>query len=206
MVGVDINAQPRYPFDFFQADAVDFLRDYLDCGDGPFQAVHASPPCQRWSEGARQKDGSHFRQHPDLIGITRQLLEAIGVPYIIENIPSAPLLCPFILCGTQFEGLRVIRHRAFEVNWHVGEVPSCGARNKRDLSAHPPVLHPYDMRRKNRVGDEWSSFLSITGGGHASLAAASDAMGIDWMVRRELVQAIPPAYTRFIGERLIERL
>src|SRR4051794_5410435 len=121
VVGVDNRPQPRYAGDeFVQADALEW-----DDFDG-FDAVHASPPCQLWAEGSRW----HGNSHPDLITPLRPLLEQSGLPYIIENVPEAPLRRDVVLCGTQFglqaEGFEVRRHRAFELNWPLGTlVPPC---------------------------------------------------------------------------------
>lgn len=189
--GVDIRPQPRYPFEFIQTDVarlpVRFLRH--------FQAIHASPPCQRFSDLAKRNGNAD--EWPDLIEPTRRLLEETGLPYVIENVEGAPLVDPVMLCGTMFPGLRVIRHRLFEANF--------------PLIAPPHGKHPlvYTMdKRKAHYGklNEWTSPVQVTGGGNCSKAAAADAMGIDWMTKDELNEAIPPAFTRFIGEQLIAQL
>ncbi|MBM3457495.1 MAG: DNA cytosine methyltransferase, partial [Armatimonadetes bacterium] len=109
VVGVDLEPQPRYPFRFIQADALEFLAEH---GRG-FEAIHASPPCQRYSRAT----GNHrHEKHPDLVGVTRDLILGTGFPYIIENVPQAPLRSPVQLCGLMFPALRVIRHRDFESN------------------------------------------------------------------------------------------
>lgn len=189
VVGVDIEPQPRYPFAFIQADVmslgVDFLRS--------FDALHFSPPCQRYSDLAKRNGNGH--EHPDLVGPTRAMAKASGLPFVIENVDGAPLIDPVTLCGTMFPPLRVLRHRLFETNWLL--VPP----------AHPkhPLVYTMD-KRKNHYGklDEMQAFVQVTGGGNCSKAAASDAMGIDWMTKDELNQAIPPAFTRFIGEQMME--
>lgn len=200
VVGVDIEPQPHYPFEFFQADALAVLRSHkvrLCTGDGRgFDAVHASPPCQAYSDLQRRSR----RSYPKLIEPVRELLQAIGLPWVIENVPEAPLLAPIILCGTMFAGLRVIRHRGFESNiplaWHQG-------------GFHPrhPLVFTYD-KRKAHYGqlDQDVSFVQVTGGGNATVANKADAMGIDWMTGAELNEAIPPAYTKFVGHQLLAHL
>src|SRR5690348_13600467 len=121
VVGVDIKPQPRYPFEFHQGDALD--PTYRDPWFEPwwidtFNAIHASPPCQAYTK-ARKLQG---KEHPDLIGPTRELLKATGLPYVIENVPGAPLVDPVVLEGQMFEGLATQRARWFETNWPL-EVP-----------------------------------------------------------------------------------
>jgi DNA (cytosine-5)-methyltransferase 1 len=117
-----------------------------------------------------------------------------GLPYIIENVEGAPLRDPIVLCGTMFKGLRVLRHRLFEANFPI-LTPKHGT--------HPKV-HTFD-KRKSHYGktNDMRDFVQVTGGGNCTIAAARDAMGIDWMTKNELNEAIPPAYTRFIGKQLL---
>ena len=125
------------------------------------------------------------------------MLVRSGIPYIIENVDGAPLLNPAVLCGTMFKGLRVLRHRLFETNFPL-LVPPHGRH---------PKCHTFD-KRKAHYGktDDMRDFVSVNGGGNCSIVAARDAMGIDWMNKGELNEAIPPAYTRFIGEQLMAQL
>lgn len=207
VVGVDIKPQPRYPFQFIQADAVSFLRslpgrtwgrsiELPDIGSlNGFDAIHASPPCQAWSDLAHRNGNA--ADHPQLIAPTRRLLLATGLPYVIENVERTPLVNPTMLCGTMFPGLRVLRHRLFETSFPTltpshGKHPLCFTMDKR--KAHYGKLN--DM----------TAFVQVTGGGNCSVAAARAAMGIDWMTKDELNEAIPPAYTRFIGRQLIAQL
>lgn len=191
IVGVDLEPQPRYPFTFVQAEALDLLQshDLLD-----FDLIHASPPCQRYSDLAYRNGNGH--EHPDLIGPTRELLEASGRPWVIENVEGAPLRDSVTLCGTMFPGLRVLRHRLFETSFPVEQPP------------HPdhPLVFTHD-KRKAHYGqlDQDTSFVQVTGGGNATVVNKADAMGIDWMVGRELNEAIPPAYSRYIGEQFISQ-
>jgi DNA (cytosine-5)-methyltransferase 1 len=191
VVGVDIKPQPRYPFEFIQMDALE-IEPRLIRRD--FSAIHASPPCQRFSDLAKRNGNAH--DWPDLIAPTRRLLLASDLPYVIENVEGAPLEDPMMLCGTMF-GLRVIRHRLFETSF--------------PLFAPPHGKHPLVYTRDKRKAhygklSEWTSPVQVTGGGNCSKAAAADAMGIDWMTKDELNEAIPPAYTRFIGQQLLAHI
>lgn len=191
IVGVDIDPQPRYPFEFIRADVMRLDLDFLSS----FDAIHASPPCQSYSDLAKRNRNGH--KWPRLVEPVREMLIASDRPYVIENVEGAPLLNPIVLCGTMFPGLRVLRHRLFETNFPV-TVPPHGK--------HPKV-HTFD-KRKSHYGktNEWTDFVQVTGGGNCTIAAARDAMGIEWMSKHEINEAIPPAYTRFIGEQLVEQL
>lgn len=184
VVGVDIDPQPRYPFEFIQHDALTLDPEFL----ASFDAIHASPPCQSYSDLAKRNGNADA--WPRLIEPVREMLNEIGVPYIIENVEGAPLLNPTVLCGTMFPGLRVIRHRLFESNI--------------ELTAPPHGKHPLVFthdKRKAHYGklDQNTSFVQVTGGGNCSIANAKDALGIDWMNKRELNESIPPAYTEYLG-------
>jgi DNA (cytosine-5)-methyltransferase 1 len=194
VVGVDLMPQPRYPFEFVQADAFDALGAVAwQHGDVPpplrrsFDAVHASAPCQAYSVLQRRTG----LDYPDLIAPVRAALQASGLPYVIENVVGAPLLGPVMLCGTMFPGLRVIRHRLFESNVPLAAPP------------HPsrhPLVFTHDRRKAHHgLLDQDRSFVQVTGGGNCTLANARDAMGIDWMTKNELNEAIPPAYTEHVG-------
>jgi DNA (cytosine-5)-methyltransferase 1 len=198
VVGVDIDPQPRYPYEFHQRDALDFL---LDTKRRPyrlrhFAAIHASPPCQRWSDATGV---SGVREDwPDLISPLRELLIGTGLPYVIENVEGSPLRDPVTLCGVMFPSeLAVLRHRLFETNW---PLPQPG-------HAPHPLVYTRD-RRKAHYGklDQDTSFVQVTGGGNCSVARAREAMGIDWMTKAELNEAIPPAYTEYVGWHLREHL
>lgn len=193
VVGVDREPQPHYPHRFIRADLRDLDPDWIRRN---FDAAGASPPCWKWTDLAHRTG----LEYEDFIPETRALLRATGLPYVIENVEGAPLLDPLLLCGTQFPGLRVIRHRLFESN-----VPLMAPG--RPHCAPKPLCYTLD-KRKAHYGllDEATAFVSVTGGGNCTVAAASTAMGIDWMTKVELNQAVPPAYTRFIGEQLLEHL
>lgn len=197
VVGVDIVSQPNYPFSFTQGDALAVLRRQVEAGlIRQFAAIHASPPCQGYSWAAKRWTDV---ERAYLIEPTRELLIASGLPYVIENVPGAPLLNPIRLCGEMF-GLNVIRHRNFETNFPV-MVPD-----------HKPHRKP--IRRLARDGSgrtvQRSSYCTVAGhGGESDSFRLEDwqtAMGIDWMTKLELVEAIPPEYTKFIGEQLLAQL
>ena len=218
VVGVDIAPQKNYPFEFFQADALEFLdvlRDADEMGRGwglsGFDAIHASPPCQAHSTIAKQQRQRRpdTYDHPDLVAATRGLLKATGFPYVIENVMGAPLVSPVMLCGSSF-GLDLRRHRLFECSFDV-LVPPCahGWQAKRFVSM--------DKRRGPK------SVVSVHGGGQIDMRATvvgvpghhnyagerelrERAMGIDWMSPYELTQAIPPVYTEHIGHYLMAHL
>jgi DNA (cytosine-5)-methyltransferase 1 len=191
VVGVDIEPQPNFPFEFVHADALKLPMEFLQS----FDAIHASPPCQSYSDLAKRNGNGH--EWPRLIEPVREMLIATGKAYVIENVDGAPLINPAVLCGTMFKGLRVLRHRLFESNFLI-IVPPHGKH---------PRCHTFD-KRKSQYGktDDMVDFVSVNGGGNCSIAAARDAMGIDWMTKGELNEAIPPAYTEFIGRQLLKHL
>jgi DNA (cytosine-5)-methyltransferase 1 len=188
VVGVDIKPQPNYPLPFIQTDALNLDPKFI----ATFDAIHASPPCQSYSDLAKRNGNADA--WPRLIDPIRDALVRSGLPYVIENVEGAPLRNPIMLCGTMFKGLRVLRHRLFEANFPI-LTPKHGG--------HPKV-HTFD-KRKSHYGktNDMRDFVQVTGGGNCTIAAARDAMGIDWMTKNELNEAIPPAYTRFIGKQLL---
>lgn len=185
--GWDIVPQPRYPFVFHHGNA-------LDADLAGFDFVWASPPCQcytRMNRGLLESQGKK-KNHPDLIAPVRAKLKAWGGPYIIENVPGAPLMDPVLLCGSMF-GLNVQRHRLFESNVFILE-REC---NHGIWSFDKPPLHR--LQGKSRV-------VGCYGNGRGkgdTVAAWAQAMGIDWMIRREIAQAIPPAYSEYLGKQVI---
>jgi C-5 cytosine-specific DNA methylase len=191
VVGVDIKPQPSYPLPFIQADALTLDPKFIAL----FDAVHASPPCQAYSDLAKRNGNAD--EWPRLIEPVREMFIRCGLPYVIENVSGAPLLHPVVLCGTMFPALRVLRHRLFEANFQI--VPPSHKKH--------PRCHTFD-RRKSHYGktDEWKDFVSVNGGGNCTVAAARDAMGIDWMTKDEINESIPPAYTLFIGQQLLRYL
>lgn len=199
VTGIDVNPQPNYPFKFIQADVFSLYsfpsdREFVD----GFDAIHASPPCQHYSDLAKRNGNAD--DWPDLVDATRAMLTATGKPWVIENVEGAPLREPVILCGTMFPGLRVIRHRLFEANFPIRQPHHMPHKEH-------PRCHTLD-KRKSHYGktDEWIDFVQVTGGGNCTLAAARDAMGIDWMSKREINEAIPPAYAEYVGRELQRHL
>lgn len=196
VIGVDNVRQPHYPFRFHQADAMEYLRQY---GQN-YDIIHASVPCQPYTKLARIWIARLGRQawtekHPELIVPVRTLLRSTRKPYVIENVIGAPLYHAIMLCGAYF-GLKVYRHRLFESN----KLLFC--------PDHTP--HRDNCPEVGR-GLSDKGFLSITGRGGFGfpdgLNYARHAMGIDWeMDRAELSQAVPPAYTEFIGRQLLRLL
>lgn len=199
VVGVDIKPQPHYPFPFVRADA---LAPPVDLSS--FDAVHASPPCQRYSIITRQHRNE--ARHPDLVPPTRAMLRKLSVPWVMENVEGSPLLrqatfevpeaAGIRLCGSGM-GLGVRRHRLFETNW-----PLTGLACRHELqSANPHRLRSGYVPGPNPV-------VPVYGGGQAGfpVAVARRAMGIEWMTQDELKEAIPPAYTEFIGEQLLQHI
>jgi DNA (cytosine-5)-methyltransferase 1 len=187
VVGVDIRPMPRYPFEFHQADALEYLAEH----GREYDVIHASPPCQAYS---RMRRITKRDDHPELIEPTRRLLDKVGRPYVIENVEHAPLHDYIVLCGTMF-GLRVRRHRWFEKSPRLLLLtPSCSCKNgvatgrligqrlrgpKPTNRRIPPVFKESEKRT---------------------------ALGCEWMTLAECQEAIPPAYTTFIGEALITAL
>jgi DNA (cytosine-5)-methyltransferase 1 len=187
VVGVDIKPQPNYPLPFIQTDVLLLDPEFI----ASFDAIHASPPCQSYSDLAKRNGNADA--WPRLIEPVRDMLVRSGLPYVIENVEGAPLRDPILLCGTMFKGLRVLRHRLFEANFPI-VAPEHGK--------HPKV-HTFDKRKSHYcTTDDMRDFVQVTGGGNCTIAAARDAMGIDWMTKNELNEAIPPAYTQYIGEQL----
>ena len=177
VVGVDIKPQPNYPFEFVQADALEYLREH----GHKFDVIHASPPCQAHSSLTVL---TSTKEHMDLIPATREALQKTGKPYIIENVPGAPLLDPLTLCGTEF-GLGVARHRLFESNMMLTGHGKCNHAGKE--------LYTVLTKSCRVIGDMR---------GPSSHEQGKKAMGVDWMTQFELGLAIPPAYTEFLGLQL----
>lgn len=190
VTGVDIKPQPRYPFTFVQADAL----EYLAAHGHEFDVIHASPECQGYSAVARMP-WVHTRQQ--LIPYVRVALEATSKPYVIENVPGSQkhLRPSVILCGLSF-GLHVLRHRHFETSHLLFGPPECPGH------------------RGIRIGE--NGYVCVAGHGdsgrgriprdHRNKASWQHAMSIDWMTMEEMAQAIPPAYTEWIGRQLLRYL
>lgn len=172
VVGVDITPQPNYPFKFHLADAMASLTFPLD----GFDAIHASPPCQHAARVTAWR--GNRSNHENLIPATRERLIAVGLPYVIENVPEAELHASFVLCGSMF-GLPIRRHRHFETNWTDGGL----------LDLEPCRHRPSDLAFE-----------------HKGERAYTDAMGCEWMTNLEGRQAIPPTMTEHIGHQLMQVL
>ncbi len=185
VTGVDIKAQPEYPFEFRHIDA-------LTCNIEGFDFVWASPPCQAFTAYKRRKN--HVRERENLIPAVRNKLHAMGRKtggkYVIENVPGAPLHDPITLCGSMF-GLDVRRHRCFETSFLVIPPP---CRHHEQTPRFPQATNRTNLRSTVEVG-VWRIPLEVQ----------QRAMGIDWMCRESLSQAIPPAYAQWLAERAFNR-
>jgi DNA (cytosine-5)-methyltransferase 1 len=185
IVGVDVNRQRRYPFEFVQADALEYLAEH----GHEFDAIHASPPCQAYTSLRHLTK----KEYPDLVAPTRELLDASGRPWVIENVPGSPLGYAIFLCGTMF-GLRVYRHRRFEASFLILQPD----HPRHRVLAGAPGTKGGRGRKAHYMG---GGFVTVAGNVGSY---AGPAMGIDWMTGDELSQAIPPAYTEWIGRRLMQ--
>lgn len=191
VVGVDIDPQPNYPFEFIQGDALEYL-----VGHGmDFDAIHASPPCQASCTLIKGNQKATAGDHINLIPQTRALLSYYRVPTVIENVQGSDLRRDLTLCGEMF-GLGVIRHRYFEVSGF-------------------EVSQPAHIKHRGRVSG-WrhgqfheGPYFAVygNGGGKGSVAQWQQAMGIDWTDdRKELAEAIPPAFTELVGRQIMAHI
>lgn len=185
VTGVDLVPMPDYPFDFIQADAVEYLSENMDSIKKEYDFIWASPPCQAytWSAKGRRNAGTEY---PDLVEPVRQLLNESGLPYIIENTPGAPLIDPVLLCGTMFPTLKVFRHRLFESNMELAVEMEC---NHKGHEA---------KKRRNDDGD----FFTVAGHHVGTNAEWQNAMGIEWMKKAQLAQAIPPEFAYYLVKQI----
>jgi DNA (cytosine-5)-methyltransferase 1 len=178
IVGVDIKPQPRYPFTFIQADAMTYPLE-------GFNFIWASPPCQRFS-AMNNRFGHRPDRAPDLIDSVRQLLLKSGTFYVIENVPGAPLHHPVVLCGSMFN-LQIPkgclrRHRLFESNFPIKPLKCRHSGKSLTVAGH-------------------GATDGVKGGMKASADEARALMEMNWATRDGVAQAIPPAYSRYIGEQ-----
>lgn len=181
--GVDINPQPHYPFTFHLADALTFpLEGYA--------AIHASPPCQLFtrkpSEWGRPR--THWLDHPDLVGATRKRLQGSGVPWVLENVLGAGLDAQLLLCGTHF-GLPLLKHRLFEANWPLPFPPA-------SCNHHAAVYNPWEGEGRSAEAfrlAQGTPWIPTSGGSSRKAGVTGD-----------LYNAIPPAYTEWIGRAMLE--
>lgn len=212
--GVDNRPQPRYVGEqFIQADALEYLAELIASGEiQEFDAIHASPPCQGYSR-MRHLPWLKDRVYPMLIDQTRELLLQAGLPFVIENVEGAPLQNCIVLCGATFN-LKLYRHRVFESSQLLLSPPHSkhgvvigkgrGINNRMQPNAEGWTSLP-GKARKNGLRDNLDGMVAVAGH-FAGMDAAKSAMGIEWMTRAELAQAIPPVYTEFIGHQLIRAI
>ena len=184
IIGIDHKPMPRYPFEFVQADVFEWCAEN-DLSQ--FDLIHASPPCQAYSQ---QTPPEHRGNHPRLIEKTRKVLVGVNADYVIENVQNARkhLLCPVKLCGSMF-GLKFWRHRYFECSFTVQLTPPC-------CHNFEPVMITGTTRRKPERGGRFEY----------TAQECRDAHDLQWMTRAELDEAIPPAYTEWIGRQFIRHL
>lgn len=183
VTGVDIAPQPRYPFDFYQGDAIEFIKTH----GYKFDAIHASPPCQYHSN----LNAYNQCDYPDLIPDTRIALKELEVPWVIENVPQAPLINPITVCGQEL-GLLMYRPRKFESPVPILEIPC--------------TPHIKLCARNGYLPTAKKPYMSIHGGKHSKAwqKKASECMGTPWMCTiREVCEAIPPAYTEYVERFLM---
>jgi len=182
VTGVDIVERKNHPHRFILGDAI----EYVLAHGHEYDAIHASPPCQAYSQAAQGMRNAG-KVYPDLLAATRAALEQTGKPWIIENVPKAPMRPDFKLCGCRF-GLDLRRERWFETSWHGFELA-------------PPCHHPFPV--VSVVGHGTPTWVREKLGFNPTIQHYREAMGIDWMNRDELSQAIPPAYTEYLGRLLM---
>lgn len=180
VVGVDIKPQPRYPFEFHQADALTYPLEGFD-------AYHASPPCQAYSKASKQWR-IRGKKYPELIDAVRALLETTGRPYIIECVPLAPLRETCVLNGAMF-GMNISRMRHFETSFNMPFI------------LLPPGRKPIKMGRKAKPGDVVAPVGHFSG-----VDYVASEMELEGLTQYELSQAIPPVYTEYIGKYLMDFL
>lgn len=201
VVGVDSAPIRRFPFEFHRLDAMEVLHGQTEIRPWDFDAIHASPPCQAYSITKH----AHNREHPDLVPETRHLLKSLGIPWVMENVKGAPMPDSLVLCGSMFDltawdhyindWVQLQRHRLFESSFY--------------LMAPGPCRHRAGVRVGGVYGGAWSKNKTIdptikrTGGYTPPDDVQRTLMGIDWMTRQQLNQAIPPAYTEWIGRQLL---
>lgn len=226
VIGVDKLPQPEYPFQMFRSDAIEFIDSYLVDSPGwprvagrPIAAIHASPPCKRFSTLSKSLG---YESHTDLLTPAREALyrldDKLGrgqIPWIIENVPGAPMRSPIVLCGSMFglqieavdesgkpwdgndsfKGAYLQRHRLFESNILLMVPGPCNHNNVRNAKGEQ--IRAMGVYGNGRGGGELK-FRT------ANAAQAKALMGIDWAGRIGVTQAVPPAYTEYLGTQLLE--
>ena len=193
VTGIDLKHGKRYPHTYIRGDVRDYLNvEFLS----QFDVIAASPPCQTFSSTKHLRDAQGGTTTKiNMIPEVRDALVASGKPYVIENVPNAPLIDPILLCGSGF-GLKVRRHRLFESN-----LALIGNECKHKEQGKP--IGVYGAMNDTAQGLDRVTGKYVIGGSTAkTIEEARDAMGIDWMIWGELVESIPPIYTKFIGEQI----
>jgi DNA (cytosine-5)-methyltransferase 1 len=185
VVGVDLVRQKNYPFRFVQADAMQALEAW---NLSRFAAIHASPPCQDHMKSPTHNQAAHGTGW--MLPATRERLLASGVPWVIENVPGAPMRADYRLCGCMFPELRVRSERWFETSWHGFTLTPPHDHSREVLNRFRSMHGPY-FRRHGHV---------------PTRREVAAAMGIDWMTGSEHQQAVPPPFTEYIGRELMEHL
>jgi len=186
VVGVDIKPQPRYPFEFHQQDALEVLENPWHVGG--FHAIHASPPCERYCALTRASGTAD--RHPDHLAKVRMLLRAWALPYVIENVPEAPMEDAILFCGAAL-GLEIVRHRLFEANWPLMSAGCAHVRGGTTTGLYVAFRPRGRVAPGRKVPPRRGRQLW------------REAVGIDWMTETEIADAIPPAYTQEIGRQLL---
>lgn len=179
ITGIDIKGNHNYPFEFVKTDVFTLEPSFFE----EFDFIWASPPCQQFSIGSQRWINCGHRTYCNLIQPTRDLLNKTGKPYVMENVPNAPLRKDLLLCGEMFEGLRIVRHRIFESN--------------------KPLIQPKHPKHKPRLDKKHSYYCQLAGhGGNSYSYCITDwqkAIGIDWVRNKEhIVEMIPPKYSEYI--------
>lgn len=182
-VGVDIKDNHNYPYEFIHKDIFQLPLSFFE----RFDLIHASPPCQQFSWSAKQWINKGYEFEPDMVDRTRQLLIKVGKPFIIENVVGAPIRNDLRLCGEMF-GLRVLRHRIFELN-----------------GFDTTVLQPSHIKHRSPIDYNHSYYVNLTGHGGQSYSFKIEdwqkAIGIDWVTdKKHLTQMIPPKYSEYIAK------
>ena len=218
MVGVDKFPMPHYPYEFIQCDALKAL-DILLAGRSlfgyrleDFAFIHASPPCQRYSRQTATRCRDNW---PDLIAPTRQRLQATGLPYVIENVPGAPLINPITLCGTMFNlgnaQYKLLRHRLIESSFEIPQLMCVHDDTRLTVGVYGRAANVnsvyQQVRRARLTVGVYGEGARINGGkGSVGMKVANELMGIDWMNAHEICESIPPAYTEYVGKQILTQV
>lgn len=191
VVGVDLEPQPHYPFEFVQGDVIERLADPSFMAR--FDAVHVSPPCQDHSAMSRNY-GAPLHGTGWLLAAVLERLAPMRLPWVVENVVGAAMPSPVELCGASFglgaSGLDLNRHRLFQANFAM-LAPPCQHRRGQTMGVYGHGTNAWHRKKLGR---------------NLTIAEMREAMGIDWMTLKELTQAIPPAMGEWIGTQLLASL